>query len=104
MSVIRSTLNMVNIDLQGYRLASFLFETLLLTMLSYKVIGSLRSVRVLQTMLRDGLWAYALMSGERGSRETCDDTLTKSPFTVIILTNILLYGLVKNALSAVGFP
>lgn len=104
MSAFRSTLNIVNIHLQGYRLASFLFETLLLAMLSYKVVGSLRSVRVLQTMLRDGLWAYALMSGECVSSETCSDTLTKNPFIVIILTNILLYGLVKNALSAASFP
>lgn len=43
-------------------------------MLSYKVFGSLRSVRVLQVMLRDGLWAYALMTGEDGTvSEFCLD-------------------------------
>ena len=43
-------------------LASFLYETFLLAMLSYRIVGSMHHVRILQVMFRDGLWAYTLVS------------------------------------------
>ena len=45
-----------------HSLASFLYESFLLAMLSYRIVGSMHHVRILQVMFRDGLWAYTLVS------------------------------------------
>jgi len=79
----------VPLTIIAYGAASLLFELLLLVMTTTKVVKQLketwRQIPLMRTILRDGLWAFALIF-------------------VAIFTNAILYGFVKNALSAVAFP
>ncbi|KLO11856.1 hypothetical protein SCHPADRAFT_905633 [Schizopora paradoxa] len=79
----------VPLTIIAYGAASLLFELLLLVMTTTKVVRQLREtwryIPMMRTILRDGLWAFALIF-------------------VAIFTNAILYGFVKNALSAVAFP
>jgi len=88
----RSTSNcetIVPLTILAYGVASLLFELLLLVMTTRKVITQLREtwryIPMMRTILRDGVWAFALIF-------------------IAIFTNAILYGFVKNALSAVAFP
>ncbi len=56
---------------------------------------------MMRTILRDGVWAFALIFSKGSYFENIKDAHN---IEVAIFTNAILYGFVKNALSAVAFP
>ena len=53
------------LNLPSFRAASLFFELFLLIMTAHQVLrGSWRSIRLMRIVLRDGLWAFALIFSE----------------------------------------